>query len=1180
MTQMSSAASPDEAKTIPLTNPDPDATRPSTGGYSSQTAAPLTTAVSRLSGSFSRTIRTRVNLNLPAEAQALDQKLQSSRTSVLSDLVATARHTLPKALHAAIRGRETEARYAVDRPLAAGGMGAVLEITDHDFQRGAAMKVIHGRYATHPDVVERFLAEAQVTAQLEHPNIVPIHDMGAMADGTLYFTMKLIGGDSLGRVVKLLRGKDPAALARWTLEEKILVFLKVLDGVGFANSRGVIHRDLKPDNIMLGEHGEVLVVDWGIAKVLGKADPNDELVRQIATVRQTASHSHTMEGAAMGTIYYMPPEQARGELDRITAASDVYALGATLYELLSLQRPLETIDLQAMVAQVSNGDTIPFSRVAGDLPADVVAIVEKSMRTDPAQRYPDCAGFSADLRQFLAGQAVAARKRNLLERMGAWYGRHRLAVNGSAAAIILFAAASLITVGIVEARTDAAVSKRLEQAEPLQAAGDGNSLRQAAELLTQASALRPDLPEVIERRARVGAALDLIAANEADVRAREAAIERARALVGEAQQLRADGDLAGARERLDAARRLSPADDSIDRERTEVLRLLADAEQAAREREAAQQIALGLKHLEEAEALDPTATTLDAVLSQAEAAFTLSGKDGIAAPGLTAAVDRLAQVRARSDSARTAQRARSEGEALLARAEAAFAAGSLDEARDVSAAAVERLAGRPDAVAVSLRIAEQLRLRQEAAERAAARAAAEKQAEDALAQARIQVAQTKAATTAIQRAREQRQKAGINIEAMTKAQQAEREASRAIAEHWQLAEAAAQSAIAFLGDDRSHASVQAARTLLADLYVGRLQEARTAGRLPEIAAFTNLLARYDDGRYLAEQEARATLTLHGPADLPVQLTALRLGADGRFQTEGAPRAATLPINDLALPAGHWRVSSPHTNWDLRLVPGANALTWIDVGAGFAAAPALAPVPAFGAQPAFLLGRTEITHDEYYRFVMDPAVLPTVLAAYERLRLQLEAGTIPDRPLLLLPRLLPTEREQWQATLRGNRITGFEIPRQLQGLPVSGISRSDAQAYCSWLGTKIGRTVRLPTAAEWRFAADGNDPQRVFPWGDAFDPRFCVTAYDSPPHDLIAQPPGSRPTDRGPFGHLDLAGNVMEWLRNDSGRIGGLVAGGGLSSDQPQDFTTAATTSADTEGVYLPIGFRILVEIPQ
>ncbi|MBA3936273.1 MAG: serine/threonine protein kinase, partial [Planctomycetes bacterium] len=323
---------------------------------------------------------------------------------------------MPPGLTRRIAAQGTEARYAIDKPLAAGGMGAVLAIEDHDFHRAAAMKVIHAKFTANPEALERFLAEAQVTAQLEHPNIVPIHDLGVMEDGTLYFTMKLIEGQSVGALIKTLKAGDAAALKRWTIEEKILTFLKVLDGVGFANAKGVVHRDIKPDNIMLGLHGEVLVVDWGIAKVIGQADGGSvkSAQREVASVRDQDGLSMTMEGAAMGTIFYMPPEQAAGRLDEIDARSDVYALGATLYELLSLKRTLEGNSLPDLIGKITTGNIIGLDKSMPTLHPDLVAVVHRAMALDRANRYATCAEFADDLRRYLAGRAVLARTRNLI----------------------------------------------------------------------------------------------------------------------------------------------------------------------------------------------------------------------------------------------------------------------------------------------------------------------------------------------------------------------------------------------------------------------------------------------------------------------------------------------------------------------------------------------------------------------------------------------------------------------------------------------------------------------------------------------------------------------------------------------------------------------------------------------
>ena len=396
-TVMSSGASPSEV----LTNPTGALSRVGTGSFTG------------------RATRTRLNLNLPAEAQQIDLKLQSSRSSVLADMSATrsqSRNPLPPAVQKLVESQGHEGRYSVNRPLAAGGMGAVLHIEDHDFGRPAAMKIIKAQYANNPEALERFLAEAQITAQLEHPNIVPMHDLGVMADGTVFFTMKLIEGRSLGGEIKLLKSTEDTpdvvnARARWTIDEKLLVFLKVLDGVGFAHGMGVVHRDLKPDNIMLGPHGEVLVVDWGIAKAMGQPEAESGHGRSVSTLRDHVASSATLTGSAMGTLFYMPPEQAGGDLDNIDARSDVYALGATLYELLSLRRSIEGQSQAELLAKVIQGDVTPLEQAAPTLPVDLVAVVKRAMAFKSQDRYPTCAAMADDLRRFLAGHAVAARKR-------------------------------------------------------------------------------------------------------------------------------------------------------------------------------------------------------------------------------------------------------------------------------------------------------------------------------------------------------------------------------------------------------------------------------------------------------------------------------------------------------------------------------------------------------------------------------------------------------------------------------------------------------------------------------------------------------------------------------------------------------------------------------------------------
>jgi tetratricopeptide (TPR) repeat protein len=227
------------------------------------------------------------------------------------------------------------AGYETLAPVAAGGMGVVWRVRDLQFQRTLAVKVMKARASDNPDAIRRFLAEAQITGQLAHPFIVPIHGMGRLADRRPYYTMKLVEGETLAA---LLRSRTDPASQR---AELLQVFGQICQAMAFAHSRGVIHRDLKPPNVMVGEHGEVQVMDWGLAKVLAGADPPPA---DAAPAKETPDEVRAMgagtdPGIALGTWAYMPPEQAGGLLAEVDRRSDVFGLGAVLCEILSGEPP-------------------------------------------------------------------------------------------------------------------------------------------------------------------------------------------------------------------------------------------------------------------------------------------------------------------------------------------------------------------------------------------------------------------------------------------------------------------------------------------------------------------------------------------------------------------------------------------------------------------------------------------------------------------------------------------------------------------------------------------------------------------------------------------------------------------------------------------------------------------------
>jgi serine/threonine protein kinase len=292
-------------------------------------------------------------------------------------------------------------RYVVRGVVGRGGMGEVIACLDRDTRRQVAMKRMLPGGADDPMRCARFVEEAQVTAQLEHPNIVPVHELARDAQGNLYYTMKLVKGRSLSAILKAVKGGDESV----SLGE---VFLKACDAVGFAHSRGVIHRDLKPDNIMVGDFGEVLVMDWGLAKILGREDLRaGELV---TSDRLESGREMTMDGSTVGAPAYMPPEQAKGEIDKIDHRSDIYSLGAILYEILTLERPLEAPTALAMLVKVMKGQILPPERRAPNrqIPRELSAVAMKCLAKNRASRYRSVVQLRQDVSLFLEGRSVSA----------------------------------------------------------------------------------------------------------------------------------------------------------------------------------------------------------------------------------------------------------------------------------------------------------------------------------------------------------------------------------------------------------------------------------------------------------------------------------------------------------------------------------------------------------------------------------------------------------------------------------------------------------------------------------------------------------------------------------------------------------------------------------------------------
>ncbi len=352
-------------------------------------------------------------------------------------------------------------RYILRNEVGRGGMGAVYEVIDTDLRRTLAMKVaLSGKdkkppseSGSDPALLARFLEEAQVTGQLDHPGIVPLHEVGMDAGGNIYFTMRLVKGQSLHEVFELVRtGADD-----WTRERAIVAILRVCEAMAYAHSKGVVHRDLKPANVMTGRFGEVYVMDWGLAKVMGRPEKRLAIGESTASLvmterarANTGDGLSTQEGTVIGTPVYMAPEQARGEVERVTGRSDIYSVGAMLYHLLAGRPPYllpgtRTASHQVL-SWVIEGPPRPLHEIAPSVPPELVAVCEKAMAREPEQRYQDMRDLGEDLRAFLVGRPVSALRISGPVRAVRWCRRNPLA-SAAMAALVLGAGLGLWRLG-------------------------------------------------------------------------------------------------------------------------------------------------------------------------------------------------------------------------------------------------------------------------------------------------------------------------------------------------------------------------------------------------------------------------------------------------------------------------------------------------------------------------------------------------------------------------------------------------------------------------------------------------------------------------------------------------------------------------------------------------------------
>lgn len=410
-------------------------------------------------------------------------------------------------------------RFQKIREHAAGGLGQVFVAIDDELNRQVALKQIRERYSSDTDARQRFILEAEITGGLEHPGIVPVYGLGIYQDGQPYYAMRFIRGQSMQAAIEALHQKSASTHGRWTQSSESMFELRkllsrvidVCQAIGYAHSRGVLHRDIKPDNIMLGDYGETLVVDWGLAKVEGETEGEQVSESEVSSEGKESKLSPasgsgtapTQVGRVVGTLGFMSPEQATGAVDEIDCRSDVYSLGASLYSVLvghptigSKNEKGKSRKIEEMLDATRSGNFQPPLQAEASIPKPLAAICERAMALAPESRYESATEMADDLERWLADEPVHAYEETPWEKSRRWVRQHQT-LTASAAAVVMVSIVGLGGFSLILNQKNTQLTQLADslQMKNTQLDERGKELRQSNEELLIAEAKARDEAE-------------------------------------------------------------------------------------------------------------------------------------------------------------------------------------------------------------------------------------------------------------------------------------------------------------------------------------------------------------------------------------------------------------------------------------------------------------------------------------------------------------------------------------------------------------------------------------------------------------------------------------------------------------------------------------------------------------